>query len=80
VTNIKHLRNLIHTHSIFEEKFYRTTLSSHSNFLFKREVKKKIPFLSGTFKWVYIRPIGAKDEFVRSAQLRAFKNKKQKNK
>jgi hypothetical protein len=75
VTNIKRLRKLIHTHSKFEEKNYKTTLSSHSNFLFKREVKSKIQFLSGTFKWVYIHPIGAKVGFVRSAQRRPFKTK-----
>ncbi len=79
VTNIKHLRKIIHTHSKFEEKIYKTTLSSHSNFLFKREVKKKMQFLSGTFKWVYIHPIGAKVEFVRSAQVRPFKTELKKN-
>jgi hypothetical protein len=77
VTNIKCLRKIIHTHSKFEEKIYKTTtLSSHSNFLFKREVKKKIEYLGGTFKWVYTHPIGAKVGFVRSAQLRPFKTGK----
>jgi hypothetical protein len=78
VTNIKCLRKIIHTHSKFEEKIYKTTFSSHSNFPFKREVKNKIQFLSGTFKWVYIHPIGAQVGFVRSAQLRPFKTGKKK--
>jgi hypothetical protein len=75
VTNIKCVRKIIHTHSKFEEKICKTTLSSHSDFLFKREGKNKTQFLSGTFKWVYIHPIGAKVGFVRSAQRRPFKTK-----